>query len=181
MTLPGKAQSAERASFEDFKIIKTVTASLLASRSLTLGKRTLIVANHTLAKSGMLSDDQMSQYIGSHKVETSVVRDMQRRNQGGGTDIKAFRAGTRQVQLGDLIFTTKRGDQEMIRSDEFEERFPNADAWILLWLPGYSNDGSEAAVRFMYGPTTHGGIGTFGLKKMKSGWTVAWSTLQKLF
>ena len=56
---------------------------------------------------------------------------------------------------------------------EFPKRFPNAGAYVRIWLPAYSDDGREAIFRFFFGPSGHGASATFLLRKNARGhWAV---------
>jgi hypothetical protein len=52
------------------------------------------------------------------------------------------------------------------------EKYPDARAYVRVWLPAYSKDGQTAVVRLMVGPTPHGATATYLLTRGKSGWTV---------
>ena len=49
---------------------------------------------------------------------------------------------------------------------------PDAEAFVHLWLPGYSRDGRQAALRFYFGPTAHGATATYLLALEKGEWKV---------
>ena len=46
--------------------------------------------------------------------------------------------------------------------------------WVEVFLPGYSEDGKRAVLRFSYGPNPHGAAGTYLLAKTNKTWNVVW-------
>ena len=52
------------------------------------------------------------------------------------------------------------------------ERFPDARAMVRAWQPAI--DGEKALVRFTFGPTPHGAVATYLLRRHGNDWRVAW-------
>jgi len=48
---------------------------------------------------------------------------------------------------------------------------------VQFWRPGVSADGKRAIVRFRYGPSPHGAVGTYVLQYTDSGWRICASTI----
>jgi hypothetical protein len=55
---------------------------------------------------------------------------------------------------------------------DFGKHHPEARAWVSLWRPGYTRDGKQAVVRFMFGPTPHGAAATYLLEFRGNEWHV---------
>jgi hypothetical protein len=55
--------------------------------------------------------------------------------------------------------------------------YPDAKAYAIVFLPGYSKDGRTAVVQFDFGPTPHGASATYLLVRTEGGWTVTQSAL----
>jgi hypothetical protein len=53
-----------------------------------------------------------------------------------------------------------------------EQTYPDALAAVYLWLPGYSEDKSQAVVRFHFDPTSHGATATYLVVKEGDSWKV---------
>jgi hypothetical protein len=45
-------------------------------------------------------------------------------------------------------------------------------SWVMPLLPGYSKDGQTALLSFSFGPTMHGSVGYYLLKKEKGRWEI---------
>jgi len=58
--------------------------------------------------------------------------------------------------------------------ETLEGKFPEARAYVRMWLPAYSAEGTSALVRFAFSPTPHGACGTYFLERKKGSWTVLW-------
>jgi hypothetical protein len=50
-------------------------------------------------------------------------------------------------------------------------------AYVSAWLPGYSQDGRSAVVRFWFGPSAHGAIATYRLTRKGGHWKIDWHKL----
>ena len=60
---------------------------------------------------------------------------------------------------------------------EFTKKYPDVKAAVMIWLPGYSEDGQFALIRFRVRPTDHGNIGTALLKRDGGAWKVLWRSI----
>ena len=63
-------------------------------------------------------------------------------------------------------------DLDGIRDDSYKRRFPTARGYILPLLPGYSHDGRMASVLFICGPSLHGTLGYYLLRKVDGHWEI---------
>lgn len=52
------------------------------------------------------------------------------------------------------------------------KEYCEAKGYAYVWLPGYSEDGATAVVRFAFGPTAHGATATYLLVKAGGAWAV---------
>ncbi|GAB5517059.1 hypothetical protein [Rhodopirellula baltica] len=53
----------------------------------------------------------------------------------------------------------------------------DAKCMIQFWRPGYTPDGRRAVVRFYYGPSPHGAVGTYVLQHTEGGWEIVASKI----
>ena len=53
----------------------------------------------------------------------------------------------------------------------------DAKCLIEFWRPGFSPDGKRCVIRFYYGPTAHGAVGTYLLRYDDGAWTIEDSTI----
>jgi hypothetical protein len=58
------------------------------------------------------------------------------------------------------------------RGGEFERW--GDELWIVPLLPGYSPDKNTAVIRFTFGPSVHGAMGTYLFKRAARGWAIVW-------
>ena len=130
----------------------------------------------TPGKSGMLSDDQMGVDLErkGHSVPTDVSVHLRGRNHGS-VPLSDYKPGQQEIAVADLDLLPGQND---LQGFEFwygqDEKSPERKAWVHTWLPGYSNDGRTAIVRFWFGPTPHGAIGTYLLTRRDGKWKVKW-------
>src|SRR5262249_10982188 len=125
-------------------------------------RRVLILNDHSVEKSGMLWDAQLSSEFdrkGGKDLPLRLRRALQARNK-------------RPIEFNDLKLAAKDvvvfhiKDEELGDSlGEFDKAYPNASGYVNAWLPGYSQDGKDAVLRFWFGPSAHGAISTYRLRK----------------
>ena len=60
-----------------------------------------------------------------------------------------------------------RGLSQIDTTLEFCFQFPKARGYVETLLPGYSRDGLTALVVFSFGPTVHGAVGYYLLRKVE--------------
>jgi hypothetical protein len=77
-------------------------------------------------------------------------------------------AGYRPSNPDILVRDLRKVDQDF----DFAADFPNARGYVESRLPGYSKDGQMVVVSFRFGPTAHGAIGYYLLKKVKGRWEI---------
>jgi len=61
-----------------------------------------------------------------------------------------------------------------IRRFRFADDYPKAKAYVDLWLPGYSRNGTSAIVSFFFGPRHHHTQAFYKLEKSGGSWRVEW-------
>jgi hypothetical protein len=102
-------------------------------------------------------------------VPDDTLTDLRRRNMGLAS-LSSCMFSARGLIVADLT--------EIFKSDYTDEalewKYPDAIAYVRVWLPGYSEDGRTAVVRFMFGPEPHGATGSYMLVKEGDGWKVKW-------
>jgi hypothetical protein len=62
-------------------------------------------------------------------------------------------------------------------SFNFRELHSDARAFVSLWRPGFTRDGKQAVVRFMFGPSPHGAAATYLLERRGNEWHVVHHSL----
>ena len=87
------------------------------------------------------------------------------------------RRNTASVPIGGIVeqsplFVTvsKHG----IRRSRFAVDYPKAKAYVYLWLPGYSRNGTSAIVSFFFGPRHHPTQAFYKLKRSGEVWQIEW-------
>jgi hypothetical protein len=69
-------------------------------------------------------------------------------------------------------------DLNRIDDLEFWAEYPDARGYVSPMLPGYSLDGLTACLFFRFGPTPHGALGCYLLRRVKGRWEVVWRNLR---
>ena len=62
---------------------------------------------------------------------------------------------------------------DLDRDMGFDSKYPDARGYVETWLPGYSRDGQTALLYFTFGPTAHGAVGCFVLRKTNGSWKIS--------
>ena len=87
--------------------------------------------------------------------------------------IDALKPDSARVLIRDLK-TLPRGRRYEFET-AFHKAYPEAKAYVYVYLPGYSADARRAIVRLAFGPSAHGSMATYVLEKSASGtWAVVW-------
>jgi hypothetical protein len=136
-------------------------------------KERIIVWDRTAGSSWYVTPQQVSSEVRNDRaVPSGLFEELQSRNHRS-LPMKDFRPDDPRFKLAARDETPK----ERRWRDEFEEKHPDASAWVWFWLPAYSSDGRQVLVRFSFGPTAHGACGTYVLEKKSGRWTVTWRKL----
>ena len=69
-------------------------------------------------------------------------------------------------------------DSNSLSFRDFADKYPEAKAWVDIWLPGFNDANDEALFGFMFGPRHHPSAALYKLKRTASGWTVTWFTFK---
>lgn len=133
------------------------------------GKTQIVLCASTAAGPGLISDAQLNSDLEESKanaVSSEMRAHLQRRNWEPVT-LTALKTISRTVVLA---------GPEIIRGSdaEFGKRFPGARAWVQTYLPGYTQKGDHAVLRFWIGPSLHGAAGTYFLDRQRADWKVRW-------
>lgn len=161
-------------------------------RSFEKGRR-LVVHRESLGGSAYVRAEQVWGDSAEGGLPGDAVADLEARNNGplvtvsgttfsstrrAGAVLDGWKPSSPHVVVTDL--TRFRGSNaRWDKPFEFEEALlkvhPDAKAYTWASLPGYTADGSTALVRVSFGPTAHGAMATYLLRKDASGtWTVTW-------
>ncbi len=163
--IPGVPMTAEDAS-----VIETAMRSFMAEYAAEKGERKPIALRLTSStfSMGESDDGQMSGDVGEEKarqIALDVRRDLYRRNKGL-TQLTDLHPGP-----GITMATTKELASAKTRI-EFDKPYAS------VMLPGYSDDRRRALVRFAFGPTPHGAMGTVLLERQGDAWRALWCVMR---
>ena len=91
--------------------------------------------------------------------------------------LAGFRPRNPDVVIRDLSGVD--GKRRYLVVKQFKTKFPNARGFVQTWMPGYSQDGNTAIVRFRCGPprdqqNSAGQVGTFLFSRRGDHWEVQW-------
>lgn len=161
---------------EDGAVFETVLTDLLQYEGFhTFGAGTdqLVLDEYTPGDSDHLLHRAIAAGLGgkvriSYKVE-GALRD---RNKAP-VSLGPFKCDNPSIIVRDLSKL-----QGTYRSTAFRTAYPNAVGFVKTWLPVYSNNGDVALLRFSFGPTAHGAVGTYILMKEDGRWNVMWRSLK---
>lgn len=163
----------------DRQIFEIVLADAIASEEfVTMAnsrkrKQKIVLAAKTAGSSGLLlSDAQIradTRDDDEKKIPSDVLADLQERNSRGSISLTEFRPASPDIIVDDV--------SKLVEFDSFEERYPDAKAFVFAWLPGYAKDGRTAILRFYFGPTSHGATGIYFLTKVDGKWTIKWRSV----
>ena len=65
-------------------------------------------------------------------------------------------------------------DSHSLSYRAFADKYPEAKAWVDIWLPGFNDANDEALFGFMFYPRHSASAALYKLKRNASGWTVTW-------
>jgi len=131
-------------------------------------KKVIVVDSNSRGPSALLSQAQLDGEFQdvSKKILNELSFELRIRNEQVASVVNLVRG---ENLLVDDLSKLPKGD---IYSDAFDKKYPEAIRHVKLWLPAYSPDGSQALVRFSFGPTAHGATATYLLAKEKGNWIV---------
>ncbi|NCB26801.1 MAG: hypothetical protein EOM62_15225 [Bacteroidia bacterium] len=69
-------------------------------------------------------------------------------------------------------------DSNSLSFRDFADKYPEAKAWMDIWLPGFNDANDEAFLGFLFGPRHSASAALYKLKRTASGWTVTWFTFK---
>lgn len=64
-----------------------------------------------------------------------------------------------------------------VRESGYFKQDVDARCFVQFWQAGITKNGKRAVVRFYYGPSAHGAVGTYLLKLTSTGWQITASTI----
>ena len=131
------------------------------------GKGKVILVDRTKNGPGWLLDSQLDVDLRSHRKEVTPVmrRSLVLRNQNP-VSLNGFKV------TGSRIVVVDQSDVAKWFPGGFDSR--KARMHVETYLPGYSDDGLLAVVRFWFGPSPHGATGTYFLTRARGAWKILW-------
>jgi hypothetical protein len=132
--------------------------------------RKILIFPRSRTTDGMLSDDQLESELRENPqvVSSQLIINLRERN-AKNTSLEGLAEQNPDFVLDDL--SRLKGEWPSL----FWEVYPDAKCWIDTWLPGYSQDGNEAVVKFWFGPTSHGATAIYVLQRKNGKWKVMWN------
>jgi hypothetical protein len=130
-------------------------------------KASRIVMGDTTA--GWISPEvlESDSYSTKRTIPPDIRDDLMRRNPRHRRYVLAqYHPSSPNILMRDL----RRVEQDL----GFSAQFPDARGYVNPQLPGYSRDGLTACFRFGFGPTVHGAVGLYLLKKVNGRWEIVW-------
>lgn len=164
----------------DKQVLETALLHLLTADNFDLTRvekrdALIVLCALTPEKTGMIQPAQIREDVGErHTIPDDIQQDLLRRNEQPGTHnahVASF-AGMKfdqRVVVADELERLKE-----MEFDAFEKSYPRARGYADAYLPGYSQDGSQAVVRAWVGPSPHGAVVTVLLEKSGGTWRVKW-------
>ncbi len=131
-------------------------------------KKVIVIDSNSEWPSGYLSEDQLNAEFHEEtwKLPVELLSRLRQRN-SQSTSVAELVHGENLVV--DDFSNLPNGMQFL---DAFEKKYPKAIRYVMLNLPAYSQDGTQALVRFSFGPTAHGATATYLLVKENGNWIV---------
>jgi hypothetical protein len=135
------------------------------------GKSVLLVDAISEGAGGFLSEGQIEADLmhADWRLSDELLESLRTRNSTKVT-LRSLALGTA-ARIVDL----RTPFDSVIRPERWtrvEQTYPDALAAVYLWLPGYSEDKSQAVVRFHFDPTSHGATATYLVVKEGDSWKV---------
>lgn len=137
----------------------------------------VLLYEHTRVGPGYVSRHQLKGDLQEGcQIPDDIVESLENRNQKS-IQLTDFRFSSPSLKVVQPV-TTKpdfpRHDWGFI---QLKKTYPKAEILIETYLPGYSKDRTQAALRFMFDPTPHGASATFLLTKKQEKWEVQWRSI----
>jgi hypothetical protein len=133
----------------------------------------LVIGDRTRGPSAFLSKAQLSGELdGAPSWGLDLADELSARNAGTTPIPTSAFTNPRVIGVLDADFQALVKRPQESRVEWFEEKYPDAKAYVHFWRPALSSDGQRALVRFSFGPTPHGACGTYLIEKDGSGWAI---------
>ncbi len=171
--LAAKNVAFAKASLEDSALIEAAVADMAIFKGdiefSTSGEKNVVLYDSTIGGANDQTEAQINGEVDSAEaadLDLAMRRDLLRRN-------------CQEVSLSTLKFTSPLillMDGAKAKTSFFGRCGVAAKAkgWVKVMLPGYSDDGTRAVLRFFDGPSPHGAAGTYFLAKKDGVWKVKW-------
>lgn len=138
----------------------------------------ILIDSRSNGNAGFLSADQITGELGetgTRTISAPMIRSLGERNR----EIRPWdglRSSDGRVVAVDLSqfncdeFATERDGEPPLLINAY----PRMAVYIDAWRPGFSENGSEAVLRFMIGPGPHASACTYFLEKKQGKWHIKW-------
>lgn len=165
---PQRPKSLPTLKQDDQAVMQTVLLAFLADHEFSSRASTSVLLKRlSPEKVGMVMQDQVNQYLRDHRVPEEMVRALyERNNDRAGKEFAAIRC-----DFGAISFDKKIQVVEELPSGWVDTK---TERWMESYAPAYSSDRNTAVVRTWIGPTAHGAIATYLLRREDDAWRVDW-------
>ncbi|MBI4751865.1 MAG: hypothetical protein HY774_25555 [Acidobacteria bacterium] len=164
---------------DDILIIEAVINDFAGPQGIRLDPQvvSVLLYQQTRVGSGYVSRAQLQcdLQIGC-QIPDEIVESLQDRNQKSIqlTDFRFSNPSLKVVQRATTKPDFPRHDWDFM---QLKKMYPHAEVLIETYLPGYSKDRTQAAIRFMFEPTPHGASATFLLSNKHGKWEIQWRSI----
>jgi hypothetical protein len=161
----------------DRQVLEALLLHLLADKEFDMREAaptgTTIVL-HAKCMTGKIYAPQLKVDIHGRTLPADAERDLYTRNEKAKAQAASF--SDLKFAAGIVVADSLHQREKMGRDTAFPfaQAFPTARGYVSAYLPGYSEDGTQAIVRARIGPTSHGATVTAVLEKKADRWIVKW-------
>jgi len=146
-------------------------------------KSQIVVHTYTRVRSEDIADRGVRSELRRKGLEApqAVLQDLERRNTSSPQTLD-YSPADPDIIVSDLreVIVQNRAYSSV---KAFQDRYPDAKAFVHTWLPGYDATGMKAILRFRVGPQGRGrqsltATGTYLLTRDQGPWEVSWRTIE---
>ncbi|MBX7222862.1 MAG: hypothetical protein K1Y36_23135 [Blastocatellia bacterium] len=175
------AQTDPELTNEDKAVFQAVLADFAKSKiegSMVRGtKENWILVHHKSEnRTFWLTDAQLNADLGSqYRIPPEIRENLRSRNL---QSVSVPVLETKQIHVFDRnSFKPSETKPDFAGEDGIRQKYPQAKAWIWVYLPGYSRFRREAVVRFQFSPSPHGSSAIYSLQKKGQKWEIVWKKI----
>lgn len=136
----------------------------------------ILVHHKTENGTGWLTDAQLNADLGSqYRIPPEIRENLRSRNL---QPVSVPVVATKQIHVFDREkFKSSGPFPDIAGEGGIRQTYPQAKAWIRVYMPGYSRSRHEAVVRFQFSPSPHGSSAIYSLQKKGQKWEIVWKKI----